>query len=339
MIPTSMKIRARHSVEDELHGRVHAPLVAQIPMRSAIGISITSQKRKKRKRSSERNTPTDADLQHQKHDEKFLSRGVRYSSMTQEPKSASKNVVRITRKMLVLRGDDHKYLRYIALIVSTAEFPLLVLMLRYVRVGRQHRSKRIAIGLISRNNYSPGVDGISLFLRDPHDVFDADFAFLRHGRVSNTREGIFRHASDAGGRRRRVFLSLDLFLFFLFWKLMLIPMALLIGIWGHERRVYAAVKFILYTMAGLDLHAVGIIWLYNATNTFDLPTIQNMLATGLLALSPRTEMLLFLAFFVAFAIKVPVFPLHTWLPDAHVEAPTAGSVMLAGVLLRWAHTA
>jgi len=131
-----------------------------------------------------------------------------------------------------------------------------------------------------------------------------------------------------------VFLSLDLFLFFLFWEVMLIPMALLIGIWGHERRVYAAVKFILYTMAGSIFMLVGIIWLYNATNTFDLPTIQNMLATGLLALPPRTEMLLFLAFFVAFAIKVPLFPLHTWLPDAHVEAPTAGSVMLAGVLLK-----
>jgi NADH-quinone oxidoreductase subunit M len=111
-------------------------------------------------------------------------------------------------------------------------------------------------------------------------------------------------------------------------------MAFLIGIWGHERRVYAAVKFVLYTMAGSILMLVGIIWLYNATGTFDLPRIQQMLASGLLGLAPRTEMLLFLAFFLAFAIKVPLFPLHTWLPDAHVEAPTAGSVMLAGVLLK-----
>ena len=115
---------------------------------------------------------------------------------------------------------------------------------------------------------------------------------------------------------------------------MLIPMAFLIGIWGHERRVYAAVKFVLYTMAGSILMLVGIIWLYNATGTFDLPTIQQTLATGQLILEPRTEMLLFLSFFFAFAIKVPLFPLHTWLPDAHVEAPTAGSVMLAGVLLK-----
>ena len=135
-----------------------------------------------------------------------------------------------------------------------------------------------------------------------------------------------------------VFVSLYLFLFFLFLEVMLIPMAFLIGIWGHERRVYAAVKFVLYTMAGSILMLVGIIWLYNATGTFDLPAIQVLLHTpasqGGLELPPTTEMLLFLAFFLAFAIKVPLFPLHTWLPDAHVEAPTAGSVMLAGVLLK-----
>src|SRR5206468_6730799 len=127
-----------------------------------------------------------------------------------------------------------------------------------------------------------------------------------------------------------VFLSLDLFLFFLFWEVMLIPMAFLIGIWGHERRIYAAVKFVLYTMAGSILMLVGIIWLYNVTGTFDLPTIQQALQTGQTILTRQQEMLLFLAFFFAFAIKVPLFPLHTWLPDAHVEAPTAGSVILAG---------
>jgi NADH-quinone oxidoreductase subunit M len=132
-----------------------------------------------------------------------------------------------------------------------------------------------------------------------------------------------------------VFLSLDLFLFFLFWEVMLIPMAFLIGIWGHERRVYAAVKFVLYTMAGSILMLVGIIWLYNLTGTFDLPKIQQLLQDGRFAtLTSQQEMLLFLAFFGAFAIKVPLFPLHTWLPDAHVEAPTAGSVILAGVLLK-----
>jgi NADH-quinone oxidoreductase subunit M len=131
-----------------------------------------------------------------------------------------------------------------------------------------------------------------------------------------------------------VFFSLDLFLFFLFWEVMLIPMAFLIGIWGHDRRIYAAVKFVLYTMAGSILMLVGILWLYNATGSFDLVEIQRALQTGALVLPAETEMLLFLAFFLAFAIKVPLFPFHTWLPDAHVEASTAGSVILAGVLLK-----
>jgi NADH-quinone oxidoreductase subunit M len=130
-----------------------------------------------------------------------------------------------------------------------------------------------------------------------------------------------------------VFASLDLVLFFVFWEVMLIPMYFLIGIWGHERRIYAAVKFILYTMAGSALMLVGIIYLYSVTGTFDLVRIVATFANSPV-LSPSTERWLFLAFFIAFAIKVPLFPFHTWLPDAHVEAPTAGSVILAGVLLK-----
>ena len=130
-----------------------------------------------------------------------------------------------------------------------------------------------------------------------------------------------------------VFASLDLVLFFLFWEVTLIPMYFLIGIWGHERRVYAAAKFIIYTMVGSALMLVGILYLYNLTGTFDLPRIMESLTSSPL-LTHSVERWLFLAFFVAFAIKVPLFPFHTWLPDAHVEAPTAGSVILAGVLLK-----
>jgi NADH-quinone oxidoreductase subunit M len=136
-----------------------------------------------------------------------------------------------------------------------------------------------------------------------------------------------------------VFASLDLVLFFLFWEVMLIPMYFLIGIWGHERRVYAAIKFVLFTMVGSALMLAGIIYLYNVTGSFDLPRVLDHLVT--ISASSRqaegwlpTERWLFLAFFIAFAIKVPLFPFHTWLPDAHVEAPTAGSVILAGVLLK-----
>jgi NADH-quinone oxidoreductase subunit M len=131
-----------------------------------------------------------------------------------------------------------------------------------------------------------------------------------------------------------VFISLDMFLFYVFWELMLIPMYLLIGVWGGPRRIYAAVKFFIYTMAGSVLMLLAIIALYfmnyRATGeyTFDLLTLYN------LDIPMGTQFWLFLAFFFAFAIKVPMFPFHTWLPDAHVEAPTAGSVILAGVLLK-----
>ncbi len=131
-----------------------------------------------------------------------------------------------------------------------------------------------------------------------------------------------------------VFVSLDLFLFYVFWEICLVPMYFLIGIWGHERRIYAAVKFFLYTMAGSMLMLAAIIYLYNRAGTFDYVDIVGQIETGRLTFAPNVEMLLFLAFFISFAVKVPLFPLHTWLPDAHVEAPTAGSVMLASVMLK-----
>jgi NADH-quinone oxidoreductase subunit M len=131
-----------------------------------------------------------------------------------------------------------------------------------------------------------------------------------------------------------VFLAMDLFLFFVFWEVSLVPMYFLIGIWGHERRIYAAVKFFLYTMAGSALMLVAILYIYTGAHTFDYPTILKLLESGRLTLDPVQQMFLFLAFFLAFAIKVPLFPFHTWLPDAHVEAPTAGSVMLAAVMLK-----
>src|SRR5687767_11673009 len=131
-----------------------------------------------------------------------------------------------------------------------------------------------------------------------------------------------------------VFISLDLFLFYVFWDAMLIPMYFLIGIWGYDQRIYAAVKFMLYTMAGSVLMLVAILGLAylhseaTGSYTFDL------LRLYALDVAPETQRWFFLAFAVAFAIKVPLFPFHTWLPDAHVQAPTAGSIILAGVLLK-----
>ena len=131
-----------------------------------------------------------------------------------------------------------------------------------------------------------------------------------------------------------VFAAFDLFLFYVFWEVVLVPMYFLIGIWGHDRRIYAAVKFFLYTMAGSVLMLAAIIFLYVRAGTFDYAAIMAGIGAGTIALSHTEETLLFLAFFLAFAIKVPLFPLHTWLPDAHVEAPSAGSLMLASVMLK-----
>jgi NADH-quinone oxidoreductase subunit M len=125
-----------------------------------------------------------------------------------------------------------------------------------------------------------------------------------------------------------VFVALDLFLFYVFWEAMLIPMYFLIGIWGHDRRIYAAVKFFLYTFAGSVLMLVAFLVLYRHAGSFDIPTLVKA------PVGPELQTWLFLACALAFAIKVPMWPFHTWLPDAHVEAPTAGSVILAGVMLK-----
>ncbi len=239
--------------------------------------------------------------------------------------------------LLLLRGDDHVWIRRLSLTISIVEFGFSLLLIPKVPIGVAGYSLVEYYNWIANPpiHYHLGIDGISLFLvilttfLTPISVL-ASWSSINH-RVKEFFVMLLMLEVGVIG----VFVSLDLFLFFLFWEVMLIPMAFLIGIWGHDRRIYAAIKFVLYTMAGSILMLVGIIWLYNLTGSFDLPKIQQALQEGrLFTLTSQQEMLLFLAFFGAFAIKVPLFPLHTWLPDAHVEAPTAGSVMLAGVLLK-----
>ncbi len=247
--------------------------------------------------------------------------------------------------LLFLRSDDHKWIRLGALVVSIAEFILSVWwLLSGVPLGSTGYKlveihQWIDLGAHASDahtyiNYHLGADGISMFLVILTTFLTVISVLSSWNSIQKRVKEFFVAILFLEVGVVGVFLSLDLFLFFLFWEVMLIPMYLLIGIWGHDRRIYAAVKFILYTMAGSILMLVGIIWLYNATGSFDLPAIQQALQNGVLVLPRGTETLLFLAFFVAFAIKVPLFPFHTWLPDAHVEAPTAGSVMLAGVLLK-----
>lgn len=238
--------------------------------------------------------------------------------------------------VLLLNRDDHAWIRRLALVASLAEFALALLILRAFNpaiAGEQLREYRVWIDS-PPIHYFLAVDGVSLFLV-LLTTFLTPIAILASWKGIHTRVKEFHimmlvlETGMVG-----VFLAWDLFLFFVFWEVMLVPMYFLIGVWGHERRIYAAIKFVLFTMAGSVLMLVAILYLYTQTGTFDLAAIHAYLQSGAVQLGARTELLLFLAFFAAFAIKVPLFPLHTWLPDAHVEAPTAGSVILAGVLLK-----
>jgi NADH-quinone oxidoreductase subunit M len=231
--------------------------------------------------------------------------------------------------------ENEKTIRWTALIFSLAELLLAVAVFagfNLTRPGMQFEEMHDWI-TSPPINYHVGLDGLSLLLVLLTAFLTPLCVLVSWKSISSHVKEFFLFLLALETGMIGVFVSMDLFLFFLFWEAMLIPMYFLIGVWGHERRVYAAVKFILYTMVGSALMLVGILFLYSATGTFDLPVILDKLATGSV-LSPRAETWLFLAFFIAFAIKVPMFPLHTWLPDAHVEAPTAGSVILAGVLLK-----
>jgi NADH-quinone oxidoreductase subunit M len=238
--------------------------------------------------------------------------------------------------LLLLRNDDDVWIRRLTFIVSVVEFVFSLFLLRITPFGKPGYFLEEFAHWISSPpiNYHMGVDGVSLFLvilttfLTPICVL-ASWKGIHH-RIKEFHVMLLLLEVGVVG----VFVSLDLFLFFLFWEVMLIPMAFLIGIWGHDRRIYAAVKFFIYTMFGSAFMLVGILWLYFWTGSLDMTSIPQILHDGNHALTARTEILLFLSFFVAFAIKVPLFPLHTWLPDAHVEAPTAGSIILAGVLLK-----
>ena len=235
-----------------------------------------------------------------------------------------------------LRRDSAGAIRWTALMVSLSTF--LLSLKAFVNFDLSQAGMQLVENIPWINppgiNYHLGIDGLSVAL-----VLLT--GFLTPLAVLASWAGITRHVKEffmfllgLETGMIGVFVALDFFLFFLFWEAMLIPLYFLIGVWGHERRVYAAIKFILYTMVGSALMLVAILFLHNATGTFDIPLTRQALSTGAVTLSMRSETWLFLAFFLAFAIKVPIFPFHTWLPDAHVEAPTAGSVILAGVLLK-----
>ncbi|MBI5575880.1 MAG: NADH-quinone oxidoreductase subunit M [Deltaproteobacteria bacterium] len=182
--------------------------------------------------------------------------------------------------------------------------------------------------------YHVGIDGISLWL-----VILT--TFLMPIAVLSTYEAVEKHVKEfmifmliLEVGMVGVFLAVDLFLFYIFWELVLIPMYFLIGVWGSERRIYSAIKFFIYTFAGSVLMLVAIIALYFHHHAVTGVYTTNLLSMYELVIPVKLQFWMFSAFALAFAFKVPMFPFHTWLPDAHVDAPTAGSVILAAVLLK-----
>jgi NADH-quinone oxidoreductase subunit M len=228
------------------------------------------------------------------------------------------------------KGRDALY-RWVALVASVVTFVIAVGLLGAYDEGvRGFQLIERAVWVDSLNlRYSLGVDGISLFMV-LLTAFLMPLSILASWKVERSVRYFMIALLILETAMVGSFLALDLLLFFVFFEALLFPMYLIIGGWGGERRIYAALKFFLYTMAGSAFLLVAILFLYFRAepNTFDLVELQG------LALPAVTARWLFLAFFVAFAVKVPLFPLHTWLPDAHTEAPTAGSVILAAVLLK-----
>ena len=227
-------------------------------------------------------------------------------------------------------------LRGIALVFSTAAFVLsLVLYVAFrSEVGTMQFTETLSWIPAFGIDYRLGVDGISLLMVVLTTLLTPLAVLSSWREIQNRVKEFYVAILLLETAMLGVFVALDFFLFYVFWEAMLIPMALMIGIWGGERRIYAAVKFFVYTMAGSVLMLVALLVLaYLHYKTTGILTF-NFLALNRLDLPGNIQWWLFGAFFLAFAIKVPMVPFHTWLPDAHVEAPTAGSVILAGVLLK-----
>src|SRR3954469_9512724 len=227
-------------------------------------------------------------------------------------------------------------IRVFALVISFFTFVLsLHLPARFNRgLARFQFDKDVSWILSPNIHYHMGIDGISLWLIVLTTFLTPLCVLISWNSIHDRVKEFFILLLVLETALIGVFTSLDLFLFYFFWEATLIPMALLIGMYGHGRRVYAAVKFFLYTMVASVFMLAAILWLYAKTGSFDFVTIQNAIRSGGVPDFAAAAQWLFLGFFIAFAVKVPLFPFHTWLPDAHVEAPTAGSVLLAGVLLK-----
>ena len=238
--------------------------------------------------------------------------------------------------MLKPRARREGLIRTWATLVAVAEVAIALPLwwrLDPQQPGWQFAEKRSWLPAFGAS-YSLGVDGVSVLLVLLTVVLTAIAVVGAYAAVEKRSREFYACLLALEAGMLGTFLATDVLLFYVFWEAMLVPMYLLIGVWGGRRRVYAAIKFFLYTMAGSVLMLVAILWLYFLNRSVTGVSTFSLEAFYQLPIAPATQTWLFLAFAIAFAIKVPMFPFHTWLPDAHVEAPTAGSVILAAVLLK-----
>lgn len=238
--------------------------------------------------------------------------------------------------LLLLRDEQRDAIRWTALATSLVTFAISLVMLLQFKAGEPGlqmvtQAPWIATGAL-RVDYFLGVDGISIWLVMLTTLLVPVAIGAAWGAITERVRAFMVWFLLLEVGMVGAFLAMDLLLFYIFFEFTLVPMIFLIGQWGGTRRVYAALKFFLFTFAGSIFMLIAILWLGVTAHTFSYPALQEIDfgAVEVAGIAPW----LFAAFAIAFAIKVPVWPLHTWLPDAHVEAPTPGSVILAGVLLK-----
>ena len=239
--------------------------------------------------------------------------------------------VAVAALMLFINKANTGAIKWTALIASLATFVLsLPLFTSFDKSTYKMQFREFHEWIPAFNvNYAIGVDGISVLFVLLSTLITITCVLVSWNAIKEKTKEFYISILLIEGAMIGVFCSLDFFLFYIFWEAMLIPMFLLIGVWGGPNRIYASIKFFLYTLVGSVLMLVGIIVLYlYAGKTFDILTLSS------LNYPIKMQLWLFWAFFAAFAVKVPMFPVHTWLPDAHTEAPAAGSVILAAILIK-----
>jgi NADH-quinone oxidoreductase subunit M len=237
--------------------------------------------------------------------------------------------------LLFVPGDNHRAIKGVALVAALASFGFSLALLGYQASGAEFQfTENVewipAFGI----GYRMGVDGLSIVLVMLTTVLSVVAILYSWDPITKRVKEYYAAMLLLMVGMLGVFVSLDLFLFYVFWEISLIPMYLVIGIWGGPRRIYATVKFVIYTLVGSLLMLVAILAVAIAFAAAGNPFTFSYVELRGFPYADGLQALAFIAFFLAFAIKVPMWPLHTWLPDAHVEAPTAGSIILAGVLLK-----